>query len=75
VDDGPINVADFERLGAEKLEQGPRDYFAGGEGVARVLGLPREELELALGLCGCTSPAELTRAHVRRAPFTSVYSV
>src|SRR6185503_17567479 len=32
VDDGPINVADFERLGAAKLEQGPRDYFAGGAG-------------------------------------------
>ena len=32
MDDGPINVADFERLGAEKLEQGPRDYFAGGAG-------------------------------------------
>jgi 4-hydroxymandelate oxidase len=29
---GPINVADFERLAAEKLERGPRDYFAGGAG-------------------------------------------
>ncbi|MET0558497.1 MAG: alpha-hydroxy-acid oxidizing protein, partial [Solirubrobacterales bacterium] len=36
--------------------------------VAHVLGLLREELELALALLGCTSPSELTRAHVRRAP-------
>lgn len=27
-----INVADAEREGLEKLEQGPRDYFAGGAG-------------------------------------------
>jgi isopentenyl diphosphate isomerase/L-lactate dehydrogenase-like FMN-dependent dehydrogenase len=47
----------------------------GSEGVARVLGLLREELELTLGLCGCTSPGELTRGHVQRAPLASVYSV
>ena len=41
----------------------------GGEpGARRVLGLLRDELELALALCGCASPAELTRAHVQRAP-------
>jgi isopentenyl diphosphate isomerase/L-lactate dehydrogenase-like FMN-dependent dehydrogenase len=39
----------------------------GGEGVERVLALLREELELALALCGCASPAEVTRAHVGRA--------
>ena len=48
---------------------------AGGEdGALRVLELLREELELALALCGCRSPAELTRAHVQRAPAASVYS-
>ena len=48
---------------------------AGGEaGALRVLELLREELELALALCGCASPAELSRAHVRRAPAASVYS-
>jgi isopentenyl diphosphate isomerase/L-lactate dehydrogenase-like FMN-dependent dehydrogenase len=47
----------------------------GGDGVARVLGLLREELELTLGLCGCTAPSQLARAHVRRAPAASVYSV
>jgi isopentenyl diphosphate isomerase/L-lactate dehydrogenase-like FMN-dependent dehydrogenase len=36
----------------------------GGEGVERVLGLLREEFELALALCGCASPADVTRAHV-----------
>ncbi len=48
---------------------------AGGEaGALRVLELLRAELELALALCGCDSPAGLSRAHVRRAPAASVYS-
>ena len=38
----------------------------GAEGVERVLGLLREEVELALALCGCPSPEEVTRAHVGR---------
>jgi isopentenyl diphosphate isomerase/L-lactate dehydrogenase-like FMN-dependent dehydrogenase len=46
----------------------------GEVGVHRVLELLRAELELALALCGCATPAELTRAHVRRAPAASVYS-
>ncbi|HEY8083603.1 MAG TPA: alpha-hydroxy acid oxidase [Solirubrobacterales bacterium] len=45
----------------------------GAEGARRVLELLRGELELALSLCGCASPAELTRAHVIRAP-APVYS-
>jgi isopentenyl diphosphate isomerase/L-lactate dehydrogenase-like FMN-dependent dehydrogenase len=41
---------------------------AGGEeGVAEVLELLRRELELGLKLLGCTSPAEVTAAHVRQA--------
>jgi isopentenyl diphosphate isomerase/L-lactate dehydrogenase-like FMN-dependent dehydrogenase len=41
----------------------------GGEaGVARVLELLRTELTLALGLLGCTSPEQVTRAHIQRAP-------
>ena len=48
---------------------------AGGEqGALRVLELLRDELELALALCGCAAPAELVRAHVRRAPAAPVYS-
>jgi isopentenyl diphosphate isomerase/L-lactate dehydrogenase-like FMN-dependent dehydrogenase len=39
----------------------------GAEGVQRVLELLRAEIELALTLCGCASPAEVTRAHVGRA--------
>src|SRR5579859_5921173 len=40
----------------------------GGEaGALRVLELLRAELELALGLLGCTSHDQVTRAHVRRA--------
>ena len=46
----------------------------GEEGARRVLELLRDELELALALCGCSSPDELTRAHVQRAPAASVYS-
>jgi isopentenyl diphosphate isomerase/L-lactate dehydrogenase-like FMN-dependent dehydrogenase len=38
----------------------------GADGAQRVLELLRDELELALALCGCTSPAEVTRAHVGR---------
>jgi 4-hydroxymandelate oxidase len=41
----------------------------GGEaGVSRVLELFRGETELALGLLGCTSPEQVTGAHVQRAP-------
>lgn len=32
VDDGLINVADFERLAEELMEPGPHGYFAGGAG-------------------------------------------
>lgn len=46
----------------------------GEKGALRVLELLRDELELALALCGCASPAELTRAHVQRAPVSPVYS-
>jgi 4-hydroxymandelate oxidase len=41
---------------------------AGEQGVRQVLELLRDEVELALQLLGCRSPAELTRDHVRRAP-------
>ena len=41
---------------------------AGEEGARHVLELLRAEVELALQLLGCRSPAELTRDHVRRAP-------
>jgi 4-hydroxymandelate oxidase len=47
----------------------------GADGAGRVLGLLREELELALALCGCAHPGGIGRDHVRRAPATSVYSV
>jgi isopentenyl diphosphate isomerase/L-lactate dehydrogenase-like FMN-dependent dehydrogenase len=39
----------------------------GADGARRVLELLRDELLLALGLCGCCSPADVTRAHVARA--------
>lgn len=37
---------------------------AGEEGVADVLRLLRDEIELGLGLLGCASPSDVTRAHV-----------
>jgi isopentenyl diphosphate isomerase/L-lactate dehydrogenase-like FMN-dependent dehydrogenase len=46
----------------------------GERGARRVLELLRDELELALALCGCSSPAELSEEHVRRAPAAPVYS-
>jgi isopentenyl diphosphate isomerase/L-lactate dehydrogenase-like FMN-dependent dehydrogenase len=39
----------------------------GADGAERVLELLRDELALALGLCGCCSPDDVTRAHVARA--------
>ena len=38
----------------------------GEEGVLRVLELLRDELELALALLGCRSPADVTPAHIAR---------
>ena len=38
---------------------------AGEEGVKDVLRMFREEIELGLALLGCTSPADVSRAHVR----------
>jgi isopentenyl diphosphate isomerase/L-lactate dehydrogenase-like FMN-dependent dehydrogenase len=38
---------------------------AGEAGVTDVLRMFREEIELGLGLLGCTSPADVSRAHVR----------
>jgi 4-hydroxymandelate oxidase len=37
----------------------------GEEGVAHVLNMFREEIELGLALLGCTSPADVSRAHVQ----------
>jgi isopentenyl diphosphate isomerase/L-lactate dehydrogenase-like FMN-dependent dehydrogenase len=47
---------------------------AGEDGVRHVLELLQEELALALCLLGCTSPDELTRAHVQRAPIWTTES-
>jgi isopentenyl diphosphate isomerase/L-lactate dehydrogenase-like FMN-dependent dehydrogenase len=74
-----VDVATALALGADGVLVGRPALWglaAGGrEGVAGVLGLLRQELELTLGLLGCTAPAELSREHVRRAPSASVYSV
>jgi isopentenyl diphosphate isomerase/L-lactate dehydrogenase-like FMN-dependent dehydrogenase len=40
----------------------------GEEGALAVLELLRRELEVGLKLLGCTSPPEVTRSHLRRAP-------
>ena len=73
-----VDIAVALALGADAVLVGRPALWglaaAGSEGAGRVLGLLRDELELALALCGCASPAELTRSHVRRAPATSVYS-
>ena len=73
-----VDVAIALALGADAVLVGRPALWglaaAGAEGAGQVLGLLRGEFELALALCGCASPAELTRAHVQRAPATSVYS-
>jgi isopentenyl diphosphate isomerase/L-lactate dehydrogenase-like FMN-dependent dehydrogenase len=38
----------------------------GADGVEGVLRLLREEVELVLALCGCASPADVSRSHVGR---------
>jgi isopentenyl diphosphate isomerase/L-lactate dehydrogenase-like FMN-dependent dehydrogenase len=43
---------------------------AGTDGAMQVLGLLRDELELALALCGCPAPELVSRAHVQRAEST-----
>lgn len=74
-----VDIAIALALGADAVLVGRPALWglaAGGEaGARRVLELLREELELTLALCGCASPAELTGAHVQRAPAASVYSV
>jgi isopentenyl diphosphate isomerase/L-lactate dehydrogenase-like FMN-dependent dehydrogenase len=74
-----IDVATALALGADAVLVGRPALWGlaagGSEGVARVLELLRQELALTLGLCGCTGVSQLTRAHVRRAPAASVYSV
>jgi len=74
-----IDVATALALGADAVLVGRPALWglaaAGKEGVARVLELLRAELELTLGLCGCTDPSQLSREHLRRAPVSSVYSV
>ena len=73
-----VDVAIALALGADAVLVGRPPIWglaaAGEAGAARVLELLRAEFELALGLCGCGAPADLTRHHVRRAPSTSVYS-
>ena len=74
-----VDVATALALGADAVLVGRPALWglaAGGrDGVVQVLDLLRQELELALALLGCTSPSRLSRAHVRRAPVPSVYSV
>jgi isopentenyl diphosphate isomerase/L-lactate dehydrogenase-like FMN-dependent dehydrogenase len=73
-----VDIATALALGADAVLVGRPALWglaaAGSEGATRVLELLRAELELALALCGCTSPTDLGRAHLRRAPAASVYS-
>jgi isopentenyl diphosphate isomerase/L-lactate dehydrogenase-like FMN-dependent dehydrogenase len=73
-----IDVATALALGADGVLVGRPTAWglaaAGAAGAERVLRLLIEELELALGLLGLASPAELGRQHLRRALPTRVYS-
>jgi isopentenyl diphosphate isomerase/L-lactate dehydrogenase-like FMN-dependent dehydrogenase len=57
-------------LGAEAVLAGRAPLWGlatgGAEGVQAVLELLREEIALALALCGCASPDAVSRAHVGR---------
>ncbi|HEX5929502.1 MAG TPA: alpha-hydroxy acid oxidase [Solirubrobacterales bacterium] len=73
-----VDVAIALALGADAVLVGRAPLWGlaagGAAGAQRVLELLRDELELTLALCGCGSPADLGRAHLRRAPAASVYS-
>ena len=73
-----IDVAIALALGADAAMVGRAPLWGlavgGAEGAAAVLAALREELALALALCGCATPAELGRGHLRRAPAASLYS-
>jgi isopentenyl diphosphate isomerase/L-lactate dehydrogenase-like FMN-dependent dehydrogenase len=64
------DVAKALALGAHAVLVGRAPVFglaaAGEDGARHVLQLLRDELALALALLGCTSPGELTPAHVQR---------
>jgi isopentenyl diphosphate isomerase/L-lactate dehydrogenase-like FMN-dependent dehydrogenase len=64
------DIAKALALGARAVLAGRAPMFglaaAGEDGARHVLELLRDELALALSLLGCTSPDELTRAHVQR---------
>jgi isopentenyl diphosphate isomerase/L-lactate dehydrogenase-like FMN-dependent dehydrogenase len=65
-------------LGADAVLAGRAPLWGlavdGERGALRVLQILREELELALALSGCASPAAVTREHVQAGPAPSVYS-
>ena len=65
------DVAKALALGARAVFAGRAPIFglaaAGEKGVRHVLELLRDELTLTLCLLGCTSPEEVTRAHIQRA--------
>lgn len=73
-----VDVAVALALGADAVLVGRAPLWGlavdGGDGVAAVLGKLRDELALALALCGCASPAELGFRHLRRAPAAPLYS-
>jgi len=65
------DIAKALALGAQAVLAGRAPMYglavAGEDGVRHVLELLREELAQALGLLGCTSAEQLTRAHVQQA--------
>ncbi len=65
-----VDVAIALALGADAVLVGRPALWglavAGEAGALRVLEMLRSELELALILCGCSSPADLSRDHVQR---------
>jgi 4-hydroxymandelate oxidase len=66
------DVAKALALGARAVLAGRAPIYglaaAGEDGVHQVLELLREELAMTLALLGCSSPEQLTTAHVQRSP-------
>jgi len=68
----PHDVARALALGARAVLAGRAPLWGlaarGEQGAREVLELLRDEIELALVLLGCPSPADVTREHVMRRP-------
>jgi len=69
----PVNLFDFEEAARAKLPRGDYDFIAGGaadgeRGLKAMMGMLREELEIAMAFTGRPTIAEIDRSLVKLLP-------